>query len=609
MAERWRYALETRAFPTWSPSSSSPCRFLSTPCPRVATARGPSSSSPTYAAIEPRRSSSPTDTSSTCSIHTPRSQTLAHKRGAADDTTQDDQVIHLRKRVRTNLAHFTPKWPIPRRRISPLSAPRSPSSPLFTSAAAQRRPGGAWAKHATHPSPAAPSPPTILISPPETEVACILARFTHPSCVQPAWQSAFVHTLFTRDQIAFEHLAWQIDLVFAQLASPSPSPSQRPMEAHASAKHAARHTIDLLSRAWRPTTAEDYRLSPPSFRLSSMTREFLPFQQGGHTKAHILWSHRISGSMGADITEKISLHIAHTIWYMAARDPNRPYIRPVVMAQFCCHLLAYLRRWDAHESAHPCRLLPITHLSTLSKSTHQPLCSLCTSAILHLVIRRALLAKLTNFDTHRRMPAGSHTLLQVPGTHVDVDSMPATLPNLLPDIDGSATIDAARFVGELARLRAVVTHDTVEQWLRALFLHNLPWIQVPMHELEAGCALLLLTGALTQHSPHRLDMSACTLHDRTQNGDRSASVHAQCLDKLEELACSPWVPVPAKVWIKVRHATNIRTSFCSVVVDGCDHILKKKQKKQIHESISPNVSCSLSMAVNTRRSLIKSCIR
>ena len=440
--------------------------------------------------IEPCRSSS--------------SDTSLHKRSS------EEEASPAVKRTR-----YTPKPPIPRRPLHALPlAPRSPSSPFF---AIPRKPGGSW------PRPTPSSPPTILVSPPDSDMAAIMARCARPS-TDATWQRAFVRTLLTRDQLAFDKLAWQLDLVFAKLAA------TLNCDVAGLAKHAARQTIELLTRAWRPATPEDYALSPPSFRLPRMTHELIP-RTPATSKAHALWSQQVSATVGADMAERLSLHIAHTVWYMAVRDARRPYTRPAIMAQYCAHILAYLRRWTAHEHLHPLHLLPTAHLQTL-ESQH----SACTSTILHDVFQRNLHQQLTDFQKQRHT---SQPFLQVPG----VDASSSHGPCLLTDVQGPDLIDAARFVGELARLHVVATPATVEQWLQALFLHEIPWVQVPMHELEAGCALLLLTGSLSQ-----LDMSACTLQEHPTR----ASIHHQCLCKLEELARSRWIPASSKKWIQVR---------------------------------------------------------
>ena len=49
-------------------------------------------------------------------------------------------------------------------------------------------------------------------------MAAIMARCARPS-TDATWQRAFVRTLLTRDQLAFDKLAWQLDLVFAKLAA------------------------------------------------------------------------------------------------------------------------------------------------------------------------------------------------------------------------------------------------------------------------------------------------------------------------------------------------------------------------------------------------------
>lgn len=435
--------------------------------------------------------------------HSSSSDTSPHKRSSEED------VSPVVKRAR-----YTPKHPIPRRPMHALPpAPRSPSSPFF---AIPRKPGGSW------PRPTPPPPPTILVSPPDSEMAAIMARCPRPS-TNLTWQRTFVHTLLTRDQMAFDKLAWQLDLVFAKLAA------TLNCDVTGLAKYAARQTIELLTRAWRPATPEDHALSPPSFRLSAMSHDLIP-RPAATNKAHALWSQQLSATIGADMAEKISLHIAHTVWYMAVRDARRPYTRPAVMAQYCAHILAYLRRWNAHESVLPLHLLPTAHLPTLTSQQ-----SACTSAILHDVFHHALYQKLTGFHEKRHMKL---PFLKVPGT----EASSSHVPSLLTEVEGPEMIDAARFVGELARLNVLVTPATIEQWLQALFFHDIPWVQVPMHELEAGCALLLLTGSL---SP--LDMSTCTLQEHPTR----ASVHHQCLSKLEEVARSRWVPASSKQWIQV----------------------------------------------------------
>ena len=381
------------------------------------------------------------------------------------------------------------------------------------------------------------SPPTILVSPPENDISIILAKCAHPAHaipVGPEWQFAFTSSLLARDQMAFEKLTWHIDMTFAHFAT---SHMEHSHHHHADfdvatlAKHTARQIVALLTRAWKPTCTDDYTYSPPSFRLSSIARQWT---DGKCTKnapphyVHSLWCQRLSVVLGADMTEKISEHIAQTIWYTTVRDVRRPYTRPLLMAHFCAHVLTYLSRWEAHEVLYHTRLLPVKHLSSLSPkksirglAQHQHESHLCTSTILRLVLQSTLQTKLTAIEIRTKASKQSADLLQVPGmppssSHTSGGSTWPKIPGLLADVDGPAVIDAARFVGELARLHVIATEETVDRWLQAIFLHEIPWIQVPMHELEAGCALLLLTGSRESGLEQNvLNMRAFSLHDHS----------------------------------------------------------------------------------------------
>lgn len=488
----------------------------------------------------------------------------------------------------------TPPWLVspPSSSSTPLSSPLQSSSPPSTTAARSSRPPplrpplqSPSFQRTQFPilSASKPyqSPPTILVSPPENDISIILAKCAHPAHaipVGPEWQFAFASSLLARDQMAFEKLTWHIDMTFAHFAT---SHMEHSHHHHADfdvatlAKHTARQLVALLTRAWKPTCTDDYTYSPPSFRLSSIAREWTDgkcMKNAPSHYVHSLWCQRLSAVLGADMTEKISEHISQTIWYTTVRDVRRPYTRPLLMAHFCAYVLTYLSRWEAHEVHNHTRLLPVKHLSSLSLKTrirgfaqHQHESHLCTSTILRLVLQSTLQTKLTAIEVRTHTSKQSAGFLQVPdmppsSSHTSGGSTWPKIPGLLADVEGPAVIDAARFVGELARLHVIATEETVNRWLQAIFLHDIPWIQVPMHELEAGCALLLLTGSReTGLEQDVLKMQACSLHDHPsvlqqdlKSSSSCRSVHEKCLCKLEELLHSHWVPCTSKSWLKVR---------------------------------------------------------
>ncbi|WFD05998.1 cysteine synthase [Malassezia vespertilionis] len=411
------------------------------------------------------------------------------------------------KRVRTAVrteplpAHLgTPKRPIPRRRDMDRRAPRSPSSmsPFTNPSRTQRTPGGMFARSSDPASPtlhiasSSPAPPCILVSPPAGDVESLIAR--SELCmgsvrreVRHEWQFAYISTLLARDQLALEKLCWKLDLTFAALACAKDHDqalAKNPALASSIAKKAAQHTLMLLMNAWRPQTTQDFTYSPPSFRLSSVSRETMEMPQNA---AHIAWAQRVSGMLGVQAAEKIVLHIVHTVWYMVVHDANRAFARPYLAAQFCKHFLACTDRWVAQESCADTRKLPFLHLE-IGQPGNVDMAP--TSTVLRWTFVHALHQKLeTALAGMQRRTIHS---LQIPSPHTKRAAYRGELA--AQALDSKAVVDAARFLGELFCADAVVGQKCVAQWLRLLLLSERPWIAIVPQELEAACALLLLAG-------------------------------------------------------------------------------------------------------------------
>lgn len=453
-----------------------------------------------------------------------------------------------------------PKAPIPRRRTLPPLEPRSPSSPFLAVQPAHSRvhgqltprtPGRMWPVRAP---PSSPAPPTILVSPPEADIRALVARSARPAgaaSVPPEWQFAYVGALLTRDQAAFEKLAWQLDLVFTSLATAHVEHrdgfAQR--MAHV-AKQAARQVMRLLTCAWKPHTTDDYAHSPPSFRVHSLAQALT--RAAAPDAPPILWAQKLAAMVGADVSLKLVQHIIDTVWYMAVQDPSRPFVRPQLMAYFCLHWTEYVRRWEAQEARTETRLLPTSSLSVLHDARVPVPANVPTSTLLRLLFEHVWLAKFERIDGRHGGAGSSAAYLQVPRT----DSPRIRRPPLHAEAEGASIVDAARLLGEMHRLRTLRAVGAVHKWLRALLLHGQPWIQVPLYELEAGCALLLLTGASMHHgwAVQQLDMEACSLQRRrTQHRlGPASSIVEPCLRELRNLVQLPLLPAATQHWLQVR---------------------------------------------------------
>ena len=515
----------------------------------------------TAARAQVKSSSSSSDTLLPRSSPTASCVPTSPKRGAPTP-------LHTAKRAR-----LAPKRPIPRRAQNVhVLVPRSPSSPIFGSlhatrsrlhgATTPRTPAAMWSD-APSMSPV-PAPPSILISPPAADIEAHIARSTRSSAtMRHEWQFAFMSTLLARDQLAFDRLAWRLDLVFASHACP-PEPDDvllhHPRLVADLARNAARQVITVVCRAWKPVSSSDYAHSPPSFRLSPA-----PFETftSAVDAAHAQWAQRASLAEGAEMTERIVLHIVQALWYMVVRDARRSFVRPQLMAQFCTHFLEYVARWNTQESETATRRLPVDRLASVpgAPPRTQP-----TSAVIRLVFVHALHARFHDIDEHR-VVASTAPHLQVPrsarDSHPEGTRM---LPAIHADICGVAIIDVARFLGELYRARIIVSHDTVEQWLRLLLLHGAPWAHIPLYELEAACALLLLTGAPTVDRFTHIPFRACSLDEQSDPVQGvtfvQTRVHQQCLVRLEEMLASPLIPDATKHWLRVRRQIFALTSGC-----------------------------------------------
>lgn len=447
-----------------------------------------------------------------------------------------------------------------------------------------RVPGGMWGRgHGkTTATPTIPTPPSILVSPPAADVEGVIRRSEAYSYnlravpIRHEWQFAFISTVLMRDQLAVNKLQWQLDLIFAAFAC-SPARDEvlvhRPHLATRLAHQAARQTTKLLKSAWKPSSTCEYLYSPPSFRCASITRETSEVAPDEASSAHAIWAQRISGILGTEIAEKLTRHVVETIRYMTTwyapttdpSDPQRGFSRPCMMAQFCALYMQLLQEWHEEEMAEKARKLPLHHVCAgAAGSNVEPV---YTSVALRRLFVHTLQTTLEGTLADIKQPLTPVRMLQVPGAGTGSRTLTTmTPPRRIKQHNSASVIDAARFVGELFRAGVVVDRGIVASWLAAFLLTARTWIDVPMYELEAACALLLLVGPMW-HNAQLLDgtsLSACSLHDNARDHTRASrpedpasSILNLSMQHLEELAQSTLVPEVTKEWVQVRNWPNL----------------------------------------------------
>lgn len=130
-----------------------------------------------------------------------------------------------------------------------------------------------------------------------------------------------------------------------------------------------------------------------------------------------------------------------------------------------------------------------------------------------------------------------------------------------PVLRDAALVDAARFLGELCCQQVMVDASLVVTWLDTLLLAPRAWVHVPLCELEAACALLLLVAPhwdatwLLGGSPVRHCSLTTMASQPTETSDVS-EVMTRCVQRLEELVQSRLVPEVTKKWVNVRYGPN-----------------------------------------------------
>ena len=210
-------------------------------------------------------------------------------------------------------------------------------------------------------------------------------------------------------------------------------------------------------------------------------------------------------------------------------------MRPALLARFCAAALDALTLWEARETrTHP-RTLPVARADA----------PVATSTALHHAWTHALRHQLSDARHALHMRAHAPGTLEVPraGAERTLGAAQRTSARL----HGAAVVDAARFLGELFCVRAVVDHACVAEWLDTLLLTPRSWVHVPLHELEAACALLLLvapgwsTAASARPGPDLPDTRA------------RPTVLQRCLHRLDDLVHSALVPEVTKEWVRVRN--------------------------------------------------------
>lgn len=477
--------------------------------------------------------------------------------------------------------------------------PRTPSSPFLAIQPVRSRlqgqqtprtPGSMWWSEESPTTPP-PSPPMIIVSPPEADVQAIVDQCTKTANTtqgRPEWQFAYVSTLLIRDQAAFEKLAWKLDGIMAHLASShAHSTSWYQDNLIHLATRTSKHIVHLLKRAWKPETADEYAYSPPSFRQTSITHAWAQYKNLVHSgrSQQACWSQHLSASIGVEMAEKITLHIVSTMWYMVVQDPKRPFSRPTLMGELCRHLHEEFVQWECEEASQDTRALAVAHLAALSTKTG----AYPMSAVLRMTMITSLKAKWESIQDQTRTQQDATSYLQVPGT---IQKQATTqLPrqcvraasSLLPDVEGNQFIDAVRWFGELVRLNVLDTPELLARWLRAFFLHSIPWIQIPMYELEAGCALLLLTGSWMENKRRaqlvtttQRALETCSLMtQRNVDGamvvdkqDTKFNMRMQCVNELKKIVSAPWVPQASRTWIHVSGEKGRFSDKQSVITWG-----------------------------------------
>lgn len=231
------------------------------------------------------------------------------------------------------------------------------------------------------------------------------------------------------------------------------------------------------------------------------------------------------------------------------------------------------------------RLLPIGHLAGTTGEEGVPTASALRTLFVHTV--RTQLDSTQRAVQHRARTPGT---LQVPDrTHENARLARPTRPHAVP-LRGSALVDAARLLGELFRLHIIINQDAVASWLETLLLAPRAWVHVPLHELEAACALLLLVGPEWQAS-HLLDgasFRACSLTTTIQASrqeHRSRTLLTRCVHRLEDLVHSTLVPDVTKEWVYVRNSAifDRRASCMPRIASGRE--VKKKCVRKLWTSL------------------------
>ncbi|WFD46782.1 hypothetical protein GLX27_001423 [Malassezia furfur] len=414
------------------------------------------------------------------------------------------------------------------------------------------------------------TPPSILVSPPAADIESVLAHTRqnghalHRLPIRHEWQFAFVSTLLARDHSALAKLQWQLDLAFAALACPPAHADalvHRPRLAARLAHQTAHAVVHLLRRAWKPSTPAEFAYSPPSFRESSATRE--PLAPGALGAAHTAWAQHLSGVLGAEMVDKIAAHIIQALWYMATQDRQRTFARPAILAHFCAACIAQLDQWEYQEARGGSRLLP--HRRTHHAARTAPV---TTPTALRNALEDQLRARFDEArDAIARAARTTHTL-QVPTASPERGRALAAQPKH-PALRDAALVDAARFLGELCCQQVMVDTAVVVNWLDTLLLAPRAWVHVPLCELEAACALLLLVAPhwdaawLLDGSPVR----QCSLTaDASQSTEASglSEVMTRCVHRLEELVQSTLVPDVTKEWVNVRNVAKLTCgAYCA----------------------------------------------
>ena len=269
------------------------------------------------------------------------------------------------------------------------------------------------------------------------------------------------------------------------------------------------------------------------------------------------------------------------------RDRQRTFARPAILAHFCAACIAQLDQWEYQEARGGTRLLP--HRRTPHAARTAPV---TTPTALRNALEDQLRARFDETrDAIARATRTTHTL-QVPTASPERGRALTAQPKR-PALRDAALVDAARFLGELCCQQVMVDTELVVNWLDTLLLAPRAWVHVPLCELEAACALLLLVAPhwdaawLLDGSPVRQCSLAADASQSTEASGLSETM-TRCVHRLEEMVQSTLVPDVTKEWVNVRNVTKLTCgAYCAWGDADIPRPTGPTGTKTIHDTILP----------------------